>query len=80
MQHKEHVNFYPETHFYRHNFSRNEVMAYERRWRRSAITCIAGGDCERISVQWVYKVAEFCFANYFFNYGRNSCCFILIYN
>ena len=22
MQHKEHVNFYPETHFYWHNFSR----------------------------------------------------------
>ena len=47
-QHKEHIKFYPETHFYRHNFSRYEVMAYKRRWRRSAITCIAGGNCERI--------------------------------
>ena len=37
----------------------NEVMAYKRRWRRSAITCIAGGNCERISVQWACKVAEF---------------------
>ena len=35
-------------------------MAYKRRWRRSAITCIAGGNCERISVQLVCKVAEFC--------------------
>ena len=34
-------------------------MAYKRRWRRSAITCIAGGNCERISVQCVCKVAEF---------------------
>ena len=25
-------------------------MAYKRRWRRSAITCIAGGNCERISM------------------------------
>ena len=58
MQHKDHVNFYPETYFYRHNFSRNEVMAYKR-WRRSAITCITGDNCERISVQWVCKVAEF---------------------
>ena len=58
-QHKEHMKFYPETHFYRHNFSRYEVMAYKRRWRRSAITCIAGGNCERILVQWVCKVAEF---------------------
>ena len=53
------LNFYPETHFYRHNFSRYEVMAYKRRWRRSAITCIVDGNCERISVQWVCKVAEF---------------------
>ena len=22
MQHKEHIKFYPETHFYRHNFGR----------------------------------------------------------
>ena len=34
-------------------------MAYKRRWRRSAITCIAWGNCERISMQWVCKVAEF---------------------
>ena len=34
-------------------------MAYKRRWRRSAITCIAGDNCERFSVQWVCKVAEF---------------------
>ena len=34
-------------------------MAYKRRWRRSAITCIAGGNCERFSVQWVCEVAEF---------------------
>ena len=27
MLHKEHVNFYQETHFYRHNFSIYEVMA-----------------------------------------------------
>ena len=27
MQHKEHIKFYPETHFYRHNISRYEVMA-----------------------------------------------------
>ena len=53
MSHKEHVNFYPEPDFYRHNFSSYEVMAYKRRWRRSAITCIAGGTCERFSVQWV---------------------------
>ena len=59
MQHKEHVNFYQETHFYRYSFSRYEVMAYKRRWRRSAITCIAAGNCERISVQCVCKVAEF---------------------
>ena len=58
-QHKEHNKFYPETHFYRHNCSRYEVMAYKRRWRRSAITCIAGGNCERILVQWVCEVAEF---------------------
>ena len=80
MQHKEHVNFYPETHFYWHNFSRYEVMAYKRRWRRSAITCIGGGNCERISMQWVCKVAEFWFVNYFFICGKNPCCFILIYN
>ena len=48
MLHKEHINFYPETHFYRHNCCRFEVMAHKRRWRRSAITCIAGGKCERI--------------------------------
>ena len=60
--------------------SRYEVMAYKRRWRRSAITCIAGGNCERFSVQWVCKVAEFWFVNYFFFCGKNFCCFILIYN
>ena len=27
-------------------------MAYKRRWRRSAITCIAGGNCECISVHY----------------------------
>ena len=43
-QHKERNKLYPETHFYRHNCSRYEVMAYKRRWRRSAITCIAGGN------------------------------------
>ena len=58
-QHKEHNKFYPESHFYRHKCSGYEVMAYKRRWRRSAITCIAGGNCERLLVQWVCKVAEF---------------------
>ena len=48
MLHKEHINFYPEAHFYRHSCSRFEVMAHKRRWHRSAITCIAGGKCERI--------------------------------
>ena len=48
MLHKEHINFYPETHFYRHNCCRYEVMAHKRRWRCSAITCIAVGKCERI--------------------------------
>ena len=48
MFHKEHINFYPETHFYRYNCCRFEVMVHKRRWRRSAITCIAGGKCERI--------------------------------
>ena len=48
MLHKEHINFYPETHFYRHNCCRFEVMAHKRRWRRSAITCIPGGKCEHI--------------------------------
>ena len=189
MLHKEHINFYPGTHFYRQNCSRFEVMAHKRRWRRSAITCIAGGKCEHIYMctptwpgiqsedtiytrvysvfvpafkartnlcithskwghffthlwtclartkrglrpypptpilwqredsahshkarteiltslcqnvltlnvknwfwsslwmpgrtQWVCKVAEFWFVNYFFIYGKNSVCFILIYN
>ena len=70
----------PRNIFYRHNLSRYEVMAYKRRWRRSAITCIAGGSCERISMQWGCKVAEFWFVNYFFICGKNSGCFILIYN
>ena len=48
MLHKEHITFYPETHFYRHNCCRFEVMAHKRRLRRSAITCIARGKCERI--------------------------------
>ena len=43
MFYKEYVNFYPETHFYRHNFGRYEVMAYKRQWCRSAITGIADG-------------------------------------
>ena len=46
-------------------------MAYKRRWCRSAITCIAGGNCERFSVQWVCKVAEFRFVNYFFTCGKD---------
>ena len=79
-QHKEHINFYPGTHFHRHNFSRYEVMAYKRRWRRSTITCIVGGNCERILVQFVCKVAEFWFVNYFFICWKNICCFLLMYN
>ena len=47
-------------------------MAYKRGWCRSAITCIAGGNCERISVQRVCKAAEFWFVNYFFIFGKNS--------
>ena len=79
-QHKEHIKFYPGTHFHQHNFSRYEVMAYKRRWRRSAITCIVGGNCERILVQFVCKVAEFWFVNYFFICWKNIYCFLLMYN
>ena len=50
MLHKEHINFYPETHFYWHSCCRFEVMGRKRRWRRSAITCIGGGKCERIYI------------------------------
>ena len=72
-------NLLPRNTFLWHNFNRYEVMAYRRRWRRSAITCIAGGNCEHVSVQRVCKVAEFWFVNYFFICGKNSWCFILIY-
>ena len=34
-------------------------MAYKRQWRRSAIACIDGGNCEHISVQWLCKAVEF---------------------
>ena len=58
-EHKEHIKFYPGTHFHRHNFSRYEVMAYKRRWRRSAITCIVGGNYERILVQLCLRLPNF---------------------
>ena len=34
-------------------------MAYKRRWRRSAITCIAGGNCERISMHGRVRLPNF---------------------
>ena len=59
MLHREHINFYPETHFYRHNYCRFEVMTHKIRCRRSAITCIAGGKCERIMCNGCVRLPNF---------------------
>ena len=83
MLHKEHINFYRETHIYRHNCCRFEVMTHKRRWRRSAITCIAGGKCERIyrpMCNGCVRLPNFDLLIISLFYGKNSFCFILIYN
>ena len=78
MLHKEHINFYPETHFYRRNCCRFEARPIKEDDVVRPLPALPGVNANAFI--WVCKVAEFWFVNYFFIYGKTSFCFILIYN
>ena len=55
MQHKEHVSSTEKHIIYRHNFSRYDVMAYKRKWRRPPLPALPevivnafSNGCERL--------------------------------